>query len=142
MNRFKICFTSGIWLLFVLFVPHGCSDSGDQTASSKGAAADVPVSGGIYRIPLPSNPATLDPARVKDQYGVAVVSQIFEGLVRFDEYLTVLPALARTWQVEENGHVYRFELRENTRFHNGDPVTAADVVFSISRLIRLDPRRH
>jgi ABC-type transport system substrate-binding protein len=95
--------------------------------------------GGIYRAPLLNNPATLDPAYVQDQYGTAVVQQLFDGLVRFDPYLQVLPALAETWQVEENGKNYRFALQENARFHNGDLVTAEDVVFSLSRLLRIDP---
>lgn len=95
--------------------------------------------GGIYRAPLLNNPATLDPAYVQDQYGTAVVQQLFDGLVRFDPYLLVLPALAETWQVEENGKNYRFVLQKEARFHNGDLVTAEDVVFSLSRLLRIDP---
>jgi ABC-type transport system substrate-binding protein len=51
----------------------------------------------------------------------------------------VLPALAETWQVEDQGKTYRFVLRENARFHNGRPVTVEDVIFSISRLLRVDP---
>ena len=95
--------------------------------------------GGIYRIPLMNNPTTLDPAYVQDQYGVAVVQQIFNGLVQFGPYLMVLPALAETWQVMENGKVYQFVLRKDALFHNGHPVTVEDVVFSISRLLRVNP---
>jgi len=95
--------------------------------------------GGIYRVPLMNNPSTLDPAYVQDQYGVAVVQQIFDGLVQFDPYLMVLPALAETWQVMEKGKVYQFVLRKDALFHNGRPVTVEDVVFSISRLLRVTP---
>ncbi len=95
--------------------------------------------GGIYHAPLLNNPATLDPAYVQDQYGAAVVQQLFDGLVRFDPYLLVLPALAETWQVQENGKSYRFTLQKNARFHNGTMVTARDVVFSLSRLLRVSP---
>lgn len=95
--------------------------------------------GGIYRVPLMNNPATLDPAFVEDEYSSAVVHQLFEGLVQFDPYLMVLPALAQTWKVEDQGRVYRFFLREDARFHNGRPVTVEDVIFSISRLLRVDP---
>jgi len=95
--------------------------------------------GGVYHAPLLNNPATLDPAYVQDQYGTAVVQQLFDGLVRFDPYLLVLPALAETWQIEENGKNYRFTLQKNARFHNGDMVSAEDVVFSLSRLLRVSP---
>ena len=53
--------------------------------------------GGVYHAPLQNNPTTLDPAYVQDQYGTAVVQQLFDGLVRFDPYLLVLPALAETF---------------------------------------------
>jgi ABC-type transport system substrate-binding protein len=130
-------FIGGFFLIGCVMA--GCSGPGEPESTKNEPAGKISAQGGIYRLPLRSNPATLDPTQVKDQYGAAVVRQVFDGLVRFDSYLTVLPALARTWQVEEEGHVYRFVLRENARFHNGDPVTASDVVFSISRLLRLDP---
>jgi len=95
--------------------------------------------GGIYRVPLNGNPPSLDPAYVKDQFGETLVHQLFDGLVQFSPYLMVMPALAETWQVEEQGRAYRFLLRKNARFHNGKPVTVEDVIYSISRLLRIDP---
>ncbi len=110
-----------------------------QEEKKEGLSAAPIRHGSTYRVPLMNNPATLDPAYVQDRYGVTVVQQIFDGLVRFDPYLMILPALAESWQVEEKGKVYRFVLRKNARFHNGRPVTVEDVVFSISRLLRVDP---
>ncbi|MBU3951051.1 MAG: ABC transporter substrate-binding protein, partial [Proteobacteria bacterium] len=105
----------------------------------KHKAATEAKSGGIYSVPLPSNPTTLDPAYVQDNYGEAIIHQIFDGLVRFDPYLSILPALAETWQVIAKGKEYRFILRENARFHNLDIVTSEDVIFSINRLLRAEP---
>jgi len=95
--------------------------------------------GGVYRYPLLNNPSTLDPAYLQGRYGAPIVRQLFEGLVQFDPYLTVLPALAETWQVENNSRTYRFFLRTDARFHNGHSVTAEDAVFSIQRLLRVNP---
>lgn len=139
MKGFRTLFGIILGLFLIGCIAAGCSGPEEVDHPGNEPESKAPVHGGIYRIPMPSNPATLDPARVKDQYGAAVVRQVFDGLVRFDSYLTILPALARTWQVEADGRVYRFTLRENARFHNGDLVTAADVVFSISRLLRLNP---
>ena len=132
---FNLFFT--LFFCLSMIVLPGCSNQEEtmQTAVSDAA----PVRGGIYRVPLRSNPATLDPAYVQDIYGIALVHQIFDGLVRFDQYLSVLPGLAETWQVKEQGKMYRFSLRKNARFHNLDPVTSADVVFSIKRLLRAEP---
>jgi ABC-type transport system substrate-binding protein len=129
-------FLSIFFSLSLMFLP-GCTnqDEKEKTIPSE----TVPIQGGIYRVPLPSNPATLDPAYVQDNYGEAIVHQVFDSLVRFDPYLSVLPALAETWQVKENGKEYRFILRKNARFHNLDPVTSEDVIFSITRLLRADP---
>lgn len=115
----------------------GCTNQDEKGRTIP--SGTVPIQGGVYRVPLPSNPATLDPAYVQDEYGVSLVKQLFDGLVRFDPYLSVLPALAETWQVKGNGTEYRFILRENARFHNLAPVTSEDVIFSITRLLRADP---
>lgn len=129
-------------LIVALFLLAACSpDAERESAREKPAPPSPPAvrSGGIYRAPLMNNPSTLDPARVRDHYGEAVVHQLFDGLVQFGPQLLVMPALAESWQVEDKGTVYRFLLRSNARFHNGRPVTAEDVVFSLSRLLRVDP---
>ncbi|MFZ2444941.1 MAG: ABC transporter substrate-binding protein, partial [Syntrophobacteraceae bacterium] len=93
----------------------------------------------IFRAPLLNNPPTLDPAQVKDIYGVTVIQQLYDGLVKFDADLFVTPALAESWRVEDGGKTYRFFLRKNALFHNGRLVDSKDVLFSLSRLLRVDP---
>ncbi len=136
-NLFSLFFT--IFFLLNLVILPGCTNQEENKTTQKAVSEPVPIRGGIYRVPLPSNPATLDPAYVQDIYGIALVHQIFDGLVRFDPYLSVLPGLAETWQVKEKGKVYRFTLRKNARFHNLDPVTSEDVIFSFKRLLRAQP---
>lgn len=139
-NQFGRLMLVGI-SLFILFFTISCEQSPEkvETISTSNRSGGPVSKGGTYHAPLLNNPATLDPAYVQDQYGTAVVQQLFDGLVRFDPYLLVLPALAETWQVEEQGKRYRFTLQKNARFHNGEPVTATDVIFSISRLLRVTP---
>ncbi|MCP3872569.1 MAG: ABC transporter substrate-binding protein [Desulfobacteraceae bacterium] len=134
---FTIFFTI-FFTLYLVFLP-GCTNQEEKEKVQSTPSNTTPIQGGIYRAPLRNNPATLDPAYIQDNYGEAIVHQIFDGLVRFDPYLTILPALAETWQVKEKGKVYRFTLRKNARFHNLDPVTSDDVMFSIKRLLRADP---
>ena len=126
----------------VLLLLAGCiqqEDAEDSAKNKKARQQDVVQRGGVYRYPLMNNPSTLDPAYLQDQYGAPVVRQLFEGLVQFGPYLTVLPALAETWQVDNAGRTYRFFLRPDARFHNGHPVTAEDAIFSIRRLLRVNP---
>lgn len=93
----------------------------------------------VFHVPLLNNPATLDPIYIQDEYGASIVHQIFDGLVKFDSYLSILPDLAETWKIDAEGKVYRFSIRKDATFHNGKPVTIEDVLFSLSRLIRATP---
>jgi peptide/nickel transport system substrate-binding protein/oligopeptide transport system substrate-binding protein len=103
-----------------------------------GAAGRTPADPTTYRRPLGNEPATLDPARINDVYSRSVAQQIFDGLVRFDQTLTIAPALAEFWRASRDGLSWTFTLRRGVRFHHGREITADDVVFSFTRI--LDPR--
>lgn len=126
----------------VILLLTGCTQQEDNKGTSERDETREQVSvkhGGVYRYPLLNNPSTLDPAYLQDQFGAPIVRQVFEGLVQFGPYLAILPALAVTWQVENNGRTYRFFLRPDAHFHNGHPVTVEDAIFSIRRLLRVNP---
>ena len=97
-----------------------------------------PLDGGVYRRPLEHDPETLDPARISDVYSRSVSQQIFDGLVQFDQTLTITPALAQFWKASRDGLTWTFTLRKGMKFHHGREVTAEDVVNSFTRI--LDPR--
>jgi ABC-type transport system substrate-binding protein len=67
------------------------------------------------------------------------VGLLFSGLVTLDSDLQIVPDLASSWDIDETGTIYTFHLRPEARFHNGQPVTAEDVVYSIDRAC--DPGR-
>ena len=94
--------------------------------------------GGVYRRPLVHDPATLDPARLRDIYSLAVGQQLFDGLVQFDQTLNITPALAQFWIASRDGLTWTFTLRKGVKFHHGREVTSDDVVYSFTRLV--DPR--
>ena len=62
---------------------------------------------------------------------------IFSSLVQFDTELGLLPDLAENWTVSEDGLNYSFKLRDGLTFHNGDPLKAADIVYTYER--NIDP---
>ena len=97
-------------------------------------------SGGVYRRPLGNDPATLDPARLRDIYSLAVGQQLYDGLVQFDQTLSITPALAQFWVASRDWLTWTFTLRKGVKFHHGREVTSDDVVYSFTRL--LDPRLH
>lgn len=77
-------------------------------------------------------PLTLDPAQTLSGPD-GVVGHVFSGLVQLDPQMQVQPDLAAGWQVSADGTVYTFYLRRNAVFHDGRPLTAADVVYSWER---------
>jgi oligopeptide transport system substrate-binding protein len=79
-----------------------------------------------------SQPHTIDPALTHGGAG-GWIGAIFSGLVTLDENLQVVPDLAESWEIGEDGTVYTFYLRRNATFHDGKPVTAHDVKFSWER---------
>jgi peptide/nickel transport system substrate-binding protein len=79
-------------------------------------------------------PPTLDPtAGAAAAIDEVVYANVFEGLTRFGPDGAILPALAKSWDVGEDGLTWTFALREGVRFHDGTAFDAADVVFSLDR---------
>lgn len=79
---------------------------------------------------------TLDPALVQDEESCKVITNIYEGLVRFKAGTTeVEPCLAESWQVSSDNMVWTFFLRKNVKFHDGTPFNAEAVRFSMERQI-------
>lgn len=122
-----------LFALFCLVV----ATSLPASAQVRGEASAPVIDGGVYRRPLGSDPATLDPARIRDIYGLSVAQQLFDGLVQFDQTLTIAPALAQFWKASRDGLTWTFTLRKGVKFHHGREVTAEDVAYSLTRI--LDP---
>ncbi len=91
-----------------------------------------PIFGGVLRIAAQA-PESLDPIRSNYYWESEIVLQLFDGLLRFDQNLNIVPALARDWQISPDGRLYTFRLRQGVRFHNGREVTAKDFIYSITR---------
>lgn len=79
---------------------------------------------------------SLDPARAFSTTAFIVHKATYQTLVTFPAGSTdsIEPLLAESWEVNDDGTVYTFTLREGVTFANGDPLTAEDVVFSFNRL--------
>jgi oligopeptide transport system substrate-binding protein len=81
------------------------------------------------------DPVPLDPAVARDVNSAFLTRQVFRGLTRFDENLEPVPELAQRIEISADGLTYLFQLAENARFADGSPITAQDVVYSITRAL-------
>src|SRR6056297_1061842 len=77
---------------------------------------------------------SLDPYSYGDSFTINVLNHVYEGLVRYDRDLKIEPALATGWEILEDKVTWRFTLRDDVTFHNGNALTAEDVVASLQRV--------
>ena len=101
-------------------------------AVSSNTNAGRPQGGKLVR--LYSDPPTMDPHLTTDNISGGLVNEIFGGLVTLGLDLKVVPDLAERWDVSDDGRVYTFHLRKDAKFHDGKPVTAEDVRWSLERV--------
>ncbi|MBU1026387.1 MAG: peptide-binding protein [Candidatus Margulisbacteria bacterium] len=80
----------------------------------------------------------LNPILSSDSASSAVEGTIFSGLTKINENLEVIPDLAESWEVSEDGKVWTFDLRKDVQWHDGQAFTAEDVVFTFNSI--LDPK--
>lgn len=90
--------------------------------------------GGTFRIYI-HEPVSLDPPNAYESEGIQVIRQVWDGLVDYDpETLEIVPAIAESWDISDDGLVYTFHLRKGVKFHRSREVTAEDFVYSWSRV--------
>ncbi len=94
-----------------------------------------PAPGGTYIEGMIGTPQYLNPLLCEyNDVDLDLCSLIFSSLVRFDEHGVPQPDLAERWEISADGLTYTFHLRPDARWHDNQPVTAADVVFTLSLL--------
>lgn len=76
---------------------------------------------------------TIDPSKNSDTSGSDILRNLFEGLMIEDATGRMIPGVAESYEMSEDGLTYAFKLRESATWSNGDPVTAGDFVYSWQR---------
>lgn len=99
-----------------------------------------PAKGGVYQEGIIGYPRFINPI-----YGTAndidrdLIEIIFSGLMRYDGEVEVgeariVPDLAKNYQIKEEGKIYEFKLKENVQWHDGEKLTADDIIFTIKTI--------
>jgi peptide/nickel transport system substrate-binding protein len=97
------------------------------------------VSAASVNVAIDSSPAGLDPHLITAFNSVIIVqNNIYEGLTNIDSDLSVVPGLAKSWDVSSDGLTYTFNLHSGVTFHDGSTMDAVDVISSISRVQNTD----
>lgn len=112
--------------VIVLLAAFGCGRGQDSPAAGDGPDTII--------VGLSSDILTLDPANYRHRNTETVIRNIFDGLVTRTPEGEVVAEIAESWR-QVSPTTWEFKLRQGVTFHNGDPLTADDVVFSFRRTI-------
>ena len=94
----------------------------------------APQPGGSITVSIVAEPPGWDPTVSTSQEIARVMyHNVFEGLIRIDRSGDIVPALASSWETSNDGLTWTFTLQDGVTFHNGDPLTPADVVAALER---------
>ena len=92
------------------------------------------VAGELHRS-IGGEPGSLDPQRAGDTFSFEVLRDLFEGLTSESPTGETIPGAAESWTVSDSGLTYRFHLRADLRWSNGDPLTSGDFVRGFRRAV-------
>ncbi|HLG69108.1 MAG TPA: ABC transporter substrate-binding protein [Chloroflexota bacterium] len=126
-------------VVFVMLLA-GCGGTVAPASTGGGGASGSPQAGGELKMAFPAEEAgdtpTLDPPMKISTYGNIITEALYDTLVYQDPTdNTIKPGLATSWTVSDDGKTYTFKLREDAKFHDGTPVNAEAVRFSLDRAV-------
>lgn len=129
-KRFLALFLSMLLLATVLY---GCGDAkqGGSSDSDKASSSGAMVDGGELIVGIAQDLGdSLDPYHMTAAGTREVLFNVYEGLIKPDADGNFVPAVASEYKKSDDGLTYTFPLREGVLFHNGEAVTADDVLYS------------
>jgi peptide/nickel transport system substrate-binding protein len=107
-----------------------CGSSGTSSAPSGGSTAATGKAGAVIKAGIVTPTAAINPVTVADQGGLDMLAQTGEYLCLSTQTLTLKPVLATSWAPNSKADVWTFKIRQGVKFHNGQPMTADDVVYT------------
>ena len=95
----------------------------------------APARGGTYTEGVIGQPRFINPVYANSDVDRDLVQLIFSGLMKYDENLQIVPDLVKGYpEIEEDGKVYKFYLKENLSWQDKTPLTADDIIFTVKTI--------
>lgn len=94
----------------------------------------VPAEGGTLIEGVIGQPRFINPVYANSDIDRDLVQLVFSGLMKYDENLNIVPDLAERYEIEKEGRVYRFYLKENLLWQDKTPLTVDDIIFTIKTI--------
>ncbi|PIS34421.1 MAG: hypothetical protein COT37_02440, partial [Parcubacteria group bacterium CG08_land_8_20_14_0_20_43_9] len=104
-------------------------------SSYLGGTIVAPANGGILREGILGQPRFINPIyAASNDVDRDLVNLIYSGLFKYDSAGQIVPDLVREYSIENDGKLYNITLKENVLFHDGQPLTADDIIFTIKTI--------
>lgn len=116
-------------LALALFVS-ACGPANKPSGDGNPVASDKPVAGGQIVFGMTGNPVTFNPILQTDTPSGQINSRVYNGLVRVNDKMELVPDLAEKWEFSDDGLVWTFTLKKGVKWHDGKPFTSADVKYT------------
>ncbi|HYM91491.1 MAG TPA: ABC transporter substrate-binding protein, partial [bacterium] len=97
-------------------------------------SAESPTRGGTVQVVLDRDPPTMDPHLSGSAVDRQVYQNLYDKLVDIDDQLAIVPMLATSWTISQDGRTVTFKLRGGVKFHDGTPFTADAVKANFDRM--------
>src|SRR6266566_5184065 len=107
-----------------------CGSSGTSSSPSGGSSSAAGKAGAVIKAGIVTPTAAINPVTVADQGGEDMLAQTGEFLTLSTQTLTLQPVLATSWTPNSTSDVWTFKIRQGVKFHNGQALTADDVVYT------------
>ena len=98
-------------------------------------ADDSPRDGGTLIRRLDADIITLNPVIISSRYDSYVANYLFTPMIHIDRNLRPMPGLAKSWDISDDGRLYRFNLNPKATFADGTPVRASDVLYTLRKIV-------
>jgi peptide/nickel transport system substrate-binding protein len=107
-----------------------CGSSGSSSSPSGGSSSAAGQPGAVIKAGIVTPTGAINPVTVADQGGLDMLGQTGEYLCLSTQTLTLKPVLATSWTPNSKADVWTFKIRQGVKFHNGQALTADDVVYT------------
>ena len=132
MRTFRLLFFISLTIIFLSACDKKQTADNAFSSDKKPAYGDILVRGDI------GDASNLIPLLASDSASHNICNIVYNGLVKYDKDMNIVGDLAESWDISRNGLVITFHLRKGVKWHDGQPFTSADVLYTYQ--VTVDPK--
>lgn len=114
----------------------GCGNSSQDISQPDSSSDGTPKQGGTIVVGISADPQSFNPNAKADDIAFDVGQNIFSRLIKLNNNQELVPDLAETYTVSDDGKEITFNLRKGVKWHDGEPFTSKDVKWTFDQIIK------